>query len=689
MTIYHSSTDVPTGSGPVSSRNFMAAISAAGGIETPSTLPELEFSWGDTYSTDTPTDIESWIDMVEASILGTGNSWRVLDELSQAGGAQRSLLVGGPLGSPVANARVLFTIGSAAAPTNRSTQTISAADYTYVGFAPDAGAAGYNAFVANGGTVGDPWDGGGANPFGAARFTGHAAVFNGVTANGCGMVYAADSTETLYVAMTRSAGTYNCGVYLGATIIPPHDNAAEADGRVYGMHVGGTNGFRNDFNSSGIRFPAHETTTNAACSYLFDPTSPTTIQRIYRFLCPGGLASMTDTLQGPRYGFTIPVNDYSGNGYGWFRQLVSTSDTKPGDSWPDVDGAPITFGISNSLAAYYDGIMLVNLPHTAPSLCDLPKLTFSLGAAQNLAVTTDVEDWADAIDAAVNATTNTWRVLDRLNQAGGTEISTLIGGPVGSPVENCRIICTIGTASVPNSRFYQTYSGVGYGYIGYAPEAGAAGYNSFVANGGTVADPFASVPFGTERWSGHAAWCRDQTTTGSAYIRVIDSLETLTLTATTAANAVRTAYVGATMCPPSSLSADADGRLHGIHVSNPAQMRSAFNTGNYFPAHQSGTLEACSLVFLPSGTLLYPSKFYSYAASTNVTSTSGGLEYGAAYELHADSGTGWMRQVGAVSDAVSFTTVTDKDATVVGYVVARSSTASDDAVGFLNYTNIP
>lgn len=687
-----------TGGAAVASRNYLAALSFIGGIETPSTLPELTHTWGDTHFSANPADLEAWIDAIEAAILGTTNSWRVLDELNQGGGIQRSLLIGGPLGSPVANVRVLFSIGTTP-PTNRCPNTHAGNNYGYVGMAPDAGASGYDAFVANGGTVGDPWDGGGANPFGVARFTGHAAFFTDITAANTGFeqVCVADSLETLFLAASRyPSGNAVTAVYLGATIIPPHDDAAEADGRVYGLHASGPNGLSTAMNGNTNRFPGFNTGTLDASGFIFDPTSPSTLVSVKRFTMYGGLPVSHSTKAGPQFGGSIYMQDQTGGeGRGWMRQMISTNDSNLGMSTPDVNGVPVAFGASNDLRYYYDGVALVNLPQVSPTdLFGLPKLAFSLGSAQNLVVTTDMEDWIDAIDAAVTATTNSWRVLDRLTQAGGAQIALLIGGPLGSPVANSRAIVTASSASTPLGLFFQTFSDTDYGYVGYSPDAGAYGaYDTFGAGAGQVKDPWTSAtPFDTTaRWSGFAALVRDLGVTGNGYVRAIDSAETLFVaTSLSATSRIRAFYLGATMAPLTSASADPDGRLHGLHVTSPSEMRSVFNTYQYFPAHSAGTLESCACVFGIAG-LEYPTyKWYPSTLNAVSSETPDGLKFVQGVTFgSANGGIGWMRQFGYYSDVAGFTAITDKDAVTVGYALSRHAGVAADAYALLNFTNTP
>ena len=695
----------PTGGGTVvNTRNYLAGLSFVGGIEAPSTLPELVHTWGDSHVSANPWGLEAWIDTIEAAVLGTENGWRVLDELNQLGGLQRSLLVGGPLGSPVEDLRVLFTVGSTR-PTNRCWDTAGSNYYQYVGMAPDAGS-GYDAFSANGGTVGDPWDGGGANPFGVARFTGHAIFGREVNgaAYGQGQVCIADSLETLFVTTVRAPSNDKVGaIYLGATIMPPNDAAAEANGRVYGLHTSGYNGLNNAMNAAYSRFPGYQPSSGISpMSVIYDPSSPSTILPLVRYIMNGGPATAHTTVTGPSYGSSIPMNDYTGyEGRGWMRQLAAISDSTLGTTISDVNNVPTAFAAASDPRYYYDAVAVVNKPHSSPTgLYGLPKLTFSVGAAQNLPVTTDMEDWIDAIDAAVTATTNGWRVLDRLTQAGapaGTNIALLIGGPLGSPVENARAIFTgsAGGSDEPLGLFYQSYGAANYGYVGYSPDAGAFGnYLVFGAGAGEVKDPWTSAtPFDDARWSGLAATARDIGTKSLTYVQAIDSAETLLIATNNATdtNRLRISYFGAAMVPVSPWGADPDGRLHSIHVSNPQTMTSGANNRERWPAHSASTLESCAAVFTPSPVLRYPQKWYPYVATATTGTTPDGSKYAAGvvmYDINV-AGLGWMRQLGNISDALCFSPITDKGAATVGYAVSRSAILAANSYALLNFTNAP
>jgi hypothetical protein len=694
----------PTGGGStISVRNAMVAQAMVGGIETPSTLPALAYSAGVNHALSSPITIAAFKVSLEAAVKATSNSWRYLDGYNN-GGTQRAILIGGPTGSPVEDMRILIALGSAA-PANRVPNCNPAVNAPYVGLAPDAGST-YDLFSANGegaaGNVGDPFAVG--NPFGVARYSGMAFFANDITANAIHSIHIFESLETLTICLLR--GIYLSVAHVGATVKPPNDTAAEADGRIYGLHTTGLSVMQVAGTQANDRFPGHSGNSLSDCAGLFTPAVPATfsvIEKSFGINAWAGILNWSNTPSGPLFGIPIPMKiTASGQGFGWMRQMTYRSDCRHGLSDPGSDGMATSFALCRSEEDPSDAVCLLNIDNEQTPPDALPKLTFSWGAAQALGVTTSISSYKTAVKAAVQATTNSWRYLDGYNN-GGTQRAALIGGPIGSPVEDMRIIVAIGNAA-PANLFANTNVFNDGPYMAMSPDAGS-GYDAFATNseadgiGGTagVTDPFAAAnPFGTARFTGFALSSHVITSNAITSVRAVDSLETLAILGTRGTGTT-ISLAGATVTPPNADAAEPDGRLYGLHTSGQDIMVTNFNNLlTKWPGHNQNTFQDSSGVFNPASptviALLERGSTAIYAGILNFGTTPSGPKFGLPLAMKVTGeglSYGWMRQLFVYNDANHDVAITDKDAVTVGRTISRDTASSNDAYALLDLTNSP
>jgi hypothetical protein len=694
----------PTGGGStISVRNAMVAQAMVGGIETPSTLPALVYSAGVNHALSSPITIAAFKVSLEAAVNATSNSWRYLDGYNN-GGTQRAILIGGPTGSPVVDMRIIIALGNAA-PANRVLNCNPVVNAPYVGFCPDAGAT-YDLFSANGegaaGNVTDPFAV--ANPFGANRYSGMAFFANDITANAIHSIHIFESLETLTICLLR--GINISAAHVGATVKAPNDTAAEADGRIYGLHTTGRDLMVTNGTQTSDRFPAHSTNNYADCAGLFTPAVPATfsvIEKSFGINAWAGILNWSNTPSGPMYGIPVPMKlTGAGNGFGWMRQMTYRSDCRHGLSDPDGNGLATSFAIARSEEDPYDAVCLLNINNEQTPPDALPKLTFSWGAAQALGVTTSISSYKTSVKAAVQATTNSWRYLDGYNN-GGTQRAALIGGPIGSPVEDMRIIVAIGNAA-PANLFPNTNVFNDGPYMAMSPDAGS-GYDAFATNsegdgiGGTagVTDPFAAAnPFGTNRFTGFALSSNVITANAITSVRAVDSLETLAILGTRGTGTT-ISLAGATVTPPNANAAEPNGRMYGLHTSGQDIMVTNFNNViNKWPGHNSNTFQDSSGVFNPSApttvALLERGFTAIWAGALNFGTTPSGPKFGLPLAMKVTGeglGFGWMRQVFVYNDANHDVAITDKDGATVGRTISRDTASSNDAYALLDLTNAP
>ena len=358
MVTYFSTNDIP-GSVAVPNRNGFAGICPIGGIEVPSTLPALTFTWRASQYVSDPTDYDDVVTAIVA--LLTLSNWVHLDTYST--GNQRAVLIGGPTGSPVEDVRVIVAFGDAA-PANFFGAYGADTDVVYAGMSPDAGSEGvldYDHFSANGlgpaGNVADPFAA--PDPFGAYRYTGLGKCGDDVIASGVRSVSGTDSAETL--TMYFVTGTVRC-FHVGAIMTPPHDDFTEADGRIYGITVSGDSAISATMNGTPTQFPGDSNNGNGSSTVVFDPTATTTLRRCEKLSNGSTTVTSFNTGQGPRFGFPIPMEiRTTGPNMGWMRQMYMLSDGIHGDPVTDTTGSVVGFTLGNSETADVDVLGLISM----------------------------------------------------------------------------------------------------------------------------------------------------------------------------------------------------------------------------------------------------------------------------------------------------------------------------------------
>lgn len=359
-----------SGDGGTAVRTAFAEISPMGNIEVPSTLPTLTFAISSNQLVGSATNRDSIVAAIVATIGATSATWRHLDTYST--GNQRAILVGGPLGSPVENLRMIFAFGDPA-PALRFGVNTAVTNALYTGMAPDAGAVvgvDNDHFAANGlgpaGDVADPFAA--VNPFSAgagARFTSFGRWSTDLVINGADSFHAIDSSETLMLVMLRSSVVF-CS-HAGATVLPPADSAAESNGRVYGIHCNDPDGMLSGINSSSSgEFPGDNNNGASPSAGLFDPAAPVAFNRIDReFTTPfvaGGRTSSTGAQT------VVPISirrrgSNSGPQYGWMRQMYMCEPALHGSAITNLLGSSVGIVISRSPTVFPTGSLCVlNLP---------------------------------------------------------------------------------------------------------------------------------------------------------------------------------------------------------------------------------------------------------------------------------------------------------------------------------------
>jgi len=362
--------DTPTPPAPPTStfnvRNYFAGYAPAGGIEVPSTLPTLTWDVGTPQALGTPTDLDDLMDAIDAAVAATSDGWRVLDKKLSTdpapwnGGASVGILIGGPVGSPVENCRfVLATSTADSLESVARASTISGygnndAQGLWITFSPDAGASGFDAFGSGASDVSDgeflaSGPGAAERVFKGERETGLSSFRQSPSTTGIDSITAWANAEILMLIPIR--GTTVFDVFGGATIVPPSDDAAEADGRVYGMHHGNIVGLE----TAGGRFPGGNTFANTAKSYVFRPSVPASCDfvEVAGYTNINNIDSLQDTPSGPKLAFPLILQQCgaSKQTFGWLRQIGLWGLATHGDPVTDKDGATVGTLLSGSTAA--------------------------------------------------------------------------------------------------------------------------------------------------------------------------------------------------------------------------------------------------------------------------------------------------------------------------------------------------
>lgn len=164
-----------------------------------------------------------------------------------------------PNSSPV-SCKILVTAGNT---TGMRAPDSVAANFVYVGLAPDGGTLGsYNS----------------TTPYGADRWLGYWKCVDDVKAES---LYFIESDETLSVIMRDDSADAFFGFDAGAIFVAPSGNGEDADGRVYGLSTGGGRSMTFVWNTTSD-FPIHVGSNGYAHMACFRPNSPTTIDNCTR-----------------------------------------------------------------------------------------------------------------------------------------------------------------------------------------------------------------------------------------------------------------------------------------------------------------------------------------------------------------------------------------------------------------------
>ena len=349
---------------PVNIRNHFCGFIPMGGIEMPSTLPTLTWNFGAAQALANPLLPSDFIDAVKAAIAG--GSWQLLDEDdgTWGGGTDRAILIAPPGSSPTADIRIVIAISSAktidAAAVGGNISNVIA--QPYITLSPDAGATGFDSFGAGATDVsaGGFFNGGGQAAFKGHRETGFEAFHRPVTTTGMDSITLWETEENILLIPIRN--NTNRTAFAGATIVPPSDDAAEADGRVYGLHTSHLDGLNVNLHSNDVTFPAHFAGVVEAKSLIFDP--PTlVITTSVKFKTSTVSTALSLTSSGPQAAWSIPLNKNANpfNLLGWPRQIGVYRDGTHGDPITDKDGAAVGIVMSRSSVANNDALAVTNV----------------------------------------------------------------------------------------------------------------------------------------------------------------------------------------------------------------------------------------------------------------------------------------------------------------------------------------
>lgn len=213
-----------------------------------------------------PLPILSW---VQGNMVATGSTTpstqQVIDAIDTALGAatyweRKSktadyIEIGPKSGSAIQNFKAIIG-GDPGAPAVLSPDT-SSVDI-WVGIAPD------------GGTLGT-WNS--ATPYGGNRFSKYWKCCDDAVAES---VYIVESDEVIAIFFKDdSVSNKYFGVILGAILEGTDQGSVEADDRIYGMMVSGTNSIDLNFLNNQIQFLGHQNTNGQDHIGIFKPTNPT------------------------------------------------------------------------------------------------------------------------------------------------------------------------------------------------------------------------------------------------------------------------------------------------------------------------------------------------------------------------------------------------------------------------------
>ena len=352
----------PTGGGGtvVNVRNYYAGQAPAGGFEVPSTLPTLTWAFGSAQVLTSTTSVDDFMAAFRAALAADGSGWIEKDYVSA--GTERTLLIAGPAGSPVKDMRIVGAVSTATALDAAAVFTttyfseVGAPAFTYAPSAPTI-----NTVAA----LGNFWNGGGQAAFLGTRESKFSSCTRDIPVTGIDSVALWTTDENMLVIMP--VGGINRVMFLGATITPPSDDAAEADGRVYGIHGSCRDGLNATCHSDDRRWPGTFSfvVATGSESRAFRPGAPATQDLLLHVEIQG--SSVTNQLgvtpPGPRFGTPTVLYQVAGvfNSIGWLRQISAIKQGTHGDPLTDKDGGAVGMTLSQTAGGNNNAYAVTNI----------------------------------------------------------------------------------------------------------------------------------------------------------------------------------------------------------------------------------------------------------------------------------------------------------------------------------------
>lgn len=224
-------------------------------------MPLPTLTWNQTAYTSTgytaPTDAQ----VIQAINTATSTllHWR---KISVDSTSWNWIELGGPTGSPLENARIVFAVAPGASAVLTPDTTTNA---IWVGYAPD------------GGTFGT-WNS--ATVYGAARWTKYWKCCTTAIAES---LYFVESNEVLGLFFRDDSADTFFGAIAGAIFNPGSGDVESGTSRVNGMMVSGTTAISTTYWGSLTAFSSHSTSNGLSHCGVFRPTQPTTFEAAQRF----------------------------------------------------------------------------------------------------------------------------------------------------------------------------------------------------------------------------------------------------------------------------------------------------------------------------------------------------------------------------------------------------------------------
>lgn len=223
-------------------------------------MPLPVLTWSQTAYTATgytaPTDAQVIQAINTAS--ATLTQWR---KISVDSTSWNWIELGGPIGSALENARIVFAVAPGASAV-LSPDTSAAA--IWVGYAPD------------GGTFGT-WNS--ATVYGAARWT---KYWRCATSGTIESLYFVESAETLTAFFRDDSADSYFGAHVGAIFNPGSGDVEAGSQRVHGIQVSGTTAVSSTYWGSLAAFLGHGISNGNPHTGVFRPTSPTVFEAAAR-----------------------------------------------------------------------------------------------------------------------------------------------------------------------------------------------------------------------------------------------------------------------------------------------------------------------------------------------------------------------------------------------------------------------